>query len=186
MDTSGMTIAMTTTINSFWGSAVCIPETGILMNNQMNDFGTPGTTDKFGLPAAPANFIRPRKRPLSSISPVIVEHADNRSVYLTTSVAGGSHIPTTSAWLLWHMLDLNDTTSQALARPRLHDQLYPNLSQIYKTFDNGTKEFLISLGHNVSYETRTFALGYAIRRTWDGSFDAAYDPALGNGSVSVA
>lgn len=186
MDTSGLTVAVTTTVNSFWGSAVCIPETGVLMNNQMNDFGTPGTTDKFGLPAAPANFIRPMKRPLSSISPMIVEHAGNHSVYLTTSVAGGSHIPTTTAWLLWHILDMNDTTIQALARPRLHDQLYPNLSNLYDTFDNGTREFLISLGHNVSYETRTFALGYAIRRFADGSFDAAFDPSLQNGGLGIA
>lgn len=155
------------------------------MNNQMNDFGTPGTTDKFGLPAAPANFIRPGKRPLSSISPVIVEHADNHSAYLVLSVAGGSHIPSLTAWLLWHILDMNDTTAEALARPRLHDQLYPNLSQLSYTFDNSTAAYLMSLGHNVSYEMTGYAIGQAIRRTSDGKFDAASDPFLKAGGAAI-
>ncbi|RAL63550.1 hypothetical protein DID88_003594 [Monilinia fructigena] len=73
-DKSGLTIAMTSTINTLFGSRLMIPETGVIMNNEMNDFSIPGAINAFGYSPSPANFIKPNKKPLSSISPTIVEY----------------------------------------------------------------------------------------------------------------
>jgi len=85
-DVSGMSIALTTTVNTLFGSQVMIPETGVIMNNEMNDFSIPGTINAFGYSPSPANYIVPGKRPLSSISPTIVEHLKNSSLYCRFSV----------------------------------------------------------------------------------------------------
>jgi gamma-glutamyltranspeptidase/glutathione hydrolase len=92
-DASGMSISLTTTINTLFGSQVMIPETGVIMNNEMNDFSIPGVSNAFGYVPSPANYIRPGKRPLSSISPTIVEHS-NGTLYYVVSSAGGSRIIT--------------------------------------------------------------------------------------------
>jgi len=73
-DHTGLAITLTTTINLLFGSRLVVPETGVIMNNEMNDFSIPNVTNAFGYIPSPANFVRPGKRPLSSISPVIVEH----------------------------------------------------------------------------------------------------------------
>jgi len=119
-DASGMAVSLTTTINLLFGSRVMIPETGVIMNNEMNDFSIPGSSNAFGFIPSPANYIRPGKRPLSSISPSIVEHADG-SLYFVVASAGGSRIITAVLQNLWHVLDQNATAAEALAAPRLHD-----------------------------------------------------------------
>ncbi|CRK11799.1 hypothetical protein BN1723_009494, partial [Verticillium longisporum] len=88
-DSSGLAVSMTTTINLLFGSQVMIPETGVIMNNEMNDFSIPGVTNAFGYIPSPANFIRPGKRPLSSMSPTIIETADGK-LYMSIGAAGGS------------------------------------------------------------------------------------------------
>ena len=72
-DSSGLAISLTTTVNLYFGSKVMIPESGVIMNNQMNDFSIPGATNAFGYRASPANYVRPGKRGLSSVAPVIIE-----------------------------------------------------------------------------------------------------------------
>src|SRR5579871_4806897 len=72
-DENGMTISLTSTVNLLFGSRLMVPETGLIMNNEMNDFSIPGASNAFGYVPSPANYIRPGKRPLSSISPTIVE-----------------------------------------------------------------------------------------------------------------
>src|ERR1700753_2580604 len=76
-DASGMAISLTTTINLLFGSKVIVPETGVIMNDEMNDFSIPGQKNAFGYLPSPSNYIKPGKRPLSSITPVIVEHIKN-------------------------------------------------------------------------------------------------------------
>lgn len=121
-----MAISLTSTVNLLFGSQLLIPETGLIMNNEMNDFSVPGASNAFGYIPSPANYIRPGKRPLSSITPVIVEHLLNRSLYFAVGAAGGSRIITTTLQNLWHVLDQNMTSIQALKSPRFHDQLIPN------------------------------------------------------------
>ena len=102
-----------------------IPETGVIMNNQMNDFSIPNTKNAFGLIPSAANYIRPGKRPLSSMSPVIVELDDK--LFLVVGGAGGSRIITAVAQSLWHALDHNMTATEAINAPRLHHQLIPDI-----------------------------------------------------------
>lgn len=92
-DASGLSITLTSTVNLLFGSQLVVPETGVILNNEMNDFSIPGTRNAFGFVPSPINYIRPFKRPLSSISPLIVEHA-NGTLFLSIGAAGGSRIPT--------------------------------------------------------------------------------------------
>ena len=103
-----------------------VPETGIIYNNEMNDFSIPGSSNAFGYVPSPFNYVRAGKRPLSSISPVIVEHS-NSSLYLIIGAAGGSRILTSTIQNLWHVLDQGKTAPEALNQSRFHDQLEPNL-----------------------------------------------------------
>ncbi|KAL9034959.1 MAG: hypothetical protein Q9214_006807, partial [Letrouitia sp. 1 TL-2023] len=125
-DALGMAISLTTTVNLLFGSQLMVPETGIIMNNEMNDFSIPGSSNAFGYVPSPSNFIRPGKRPLSSISPTIVEFLVNNTLYFVVGSAGGSRIITATIQNLWHVLDQGLNTAAALAQPRLHDQLSPN------------------------------------------------------------
>ena len=108
-----------------------VPETGLILNNEMNDFSVPNTTNRFGLIASTANYIRPGKRPMSSITPMIVEHLVNGSLYFVTGAAGGSHIITATLQILWYVLDWKMSSSEALEMPRLHDQLSPNKVSLF-------------------------------------------------------
>lgn len=174
-DKNGMAIALTTTINLLFGSKVLIPETGIIANNEMNDFSVPGSSNAFGYIPSPSNYIRPGKRPLSSITPTIVEHA-NGTLYFLTSAAGGSRIITSTVQQLWNVLDRNLTAAEALAKPRLHDQLVPNQVSFEYAYDNSTVAYLQSLGHNVTWVAPGQSASHQVRRLANGTFEAAGDP----------
>lgn len=122
-DASGLAVTLTSTLNLLFGSKLMIPETGVIMNNQMNDFSIPHTKNAFGFVASAENFIRPGKRPISSMTPVIVE-LDGK-IFLVVGGAGGSRIGTAVAQTLWHTLDQKMSVAEAIAAPRLHDQLIP-------------------------------------------------------------
>ncbi|VDK88157.1 unnamed protein product [Dibothriocephalus latus] len=91
---NGDAVAVTSTINTKFGSKMMGRRTGVLFNNEMDDFSSPNTSDYFGLAPAEENFIRPGKRPLSSMSPVIFTHPTNGSVRLVIGASGGSLILT--------------------------------------------------------------------------------------------
>ena len=112
---------------------------------------------------------------MSSVTPTIVEHASNNSLYYVIGSAGGSHIITATLQALWHVLDHNMTAFQALAQPRVHDQLIPNVASFEWSFDNTTVDFLRNRLHDVSWAP-PFTSAQGIRRLWDGSFEAAGEP----------
>ncbi|KAK5142687.1 hypothetical protein LTR32_005028 [Rachicladosporium monterosium] len=153
-DVTGMAISLTTTVNLLFGSQIMVPETGVILNNEkshiivparMNDFSIPGASNAFGYIPSPSNYIRPGKRPLSSITPTIVEHA-NGTLYFAVAAAGGSRIITATLQNLWHVLDQNMTAPEALAAPRFHDQLVPNQILFEWAYDNGTVAFMRERG----------------------------------------
>ncbi|KAG9082143.1 hypothetical protein FRC06_005201, partial [Ceratobasidium sp. 370] len=122
-DSSGMVVSLTSTVNYYFGSQL-MTEDGIILNDEMDDFSTPGTSNGFGYIATPANYIAPYKRPLSSISPTIVE--DNKGVFhFATGAAGGSRIITATLQSLWHVLDQGMDAQSAINAPRMHDQIVP-------------------------------------------------------------
>jgi gamma-glutamyltranspeptidase/glutathione hydrolase len=174
-DRSGLAISLTTTINTLLGSQVMIPETGVIMNNEMNDFSIPGTSNAFGFIPSPANYVRPGKRPLSSISPTIVETPEGK-LYLVVGSAGGSRIITATIQNIHHVLDQNMTTPEALAQPRLHDQLEPDQVSFEYAYDNGTVAYMQSLGHNVTWVAPGLTTAQALRQLPNGTFEAAGDP----------
>jgi len=112
-DSEGNWVACTATVNTSFGSKVVIPGTGVVMNNQMDDFSIqPGVTNFFGLIGAEANAIAPGKRPLSSMSPTIV--LANEKPILSLGAAGGPKIITQVVCELCELLDLHMTLEQAL------------------------------------------------------------------------
>ncbi|KAI6026195.1 nucleophile aminohydrolase [Pisolithus microcarpus] len=120
IDNQGMAVSLTTTVNLVFGSLVLDPETGIILNDEMDDFSTPGFPNKFGLWPSPYNYPEPGKRPLSSIAPTIMEHGDG-SFYLAVGGSGGSRIfPSIFQAIL--NLDWGLDVSEAIEYGRVHDQ----------------------------------------------------------------
>jgi gamma-glutamyltranspeptidase/glutathione hydrolase len=178
-DHTGLSVSLTTTVNLLFGSRLVVPETGVIMNNEMNDFSIPGTTNSFGYVPNPNNYVRPGKRPLSSISPVIIEHLDcpaGKAFYAAVGAAGGSRIPTATLQTIVHMLDGGMSTLDALAQPRMHDQLQPEQVSFEYAFNNGTTAFLKGLGKNVTWVAPGQSTAQGLRRLANGTFEAAGEP----------
>ena len=184
-DKSGLAISVTTTINLLFGSQLMVPSTGIIMNDEMNDFSIPGSSNAFGYIPSPANFIRPGKRPLSSISPIIAETPDGKPYFVIGS-AGGSRIITATIQNIHHVIDQDMTAPEALTQPRLHDQLSPNQVSFEYAYDNSTVAFLASLGHNVTWVAPGQSTAQGLRILPNGTFEAAGEPRqLNSGGFAV-
>ncbi|KAI1077704.1 gamma-glutamyltranspeptidase [Whalleya microplaca] len=184
-DKSGLAISLTTTVNLLFGSRVMVPETGVIMNDEMNDFSIPGSSNAFGYIPSPANFVRPGKRPLSSISPTIVETPDGK-LYFVIGSAGGSRIITATIQNIHHVLDQEMTTLEALAEPRLHDQLSPNQVSFEYAYDNSTVAYMKALGHNVTWIGPGQSTAQGLRLLPNGTFEAAGEPRqLNSGGFAV-
>lgn len=175
-DASGLAISITTTVNLLFGSHLMVPETGVIMNDEMNDFSIPGSSNAFGYIPSPSNYIRPGKRPLSSIAPTIVEHLCNKTLYFVVGAAGGSRITTATIQNLWHVLDQNMTSAQALAQPRLHDQLVPAVTSFEYAYNNETVAYMRDIGYNISYVAPGQSTAQAVRLLPNGTFEAAGEP----------
>lgn len=167
------------------GAMLRSPSTGIMLNDEMDDFSTPNSTNEFGILASPANFIKPGKRPLSSMVPSIVLNEDG-SVRLVIGAAGGSKITSSVAYVLLQHLYLNHTLHAAIKKKRLHHQLAPMYIQYEEGFDenilNELKKYKHKL-HEISSEAG-FAAVIAISRNDDGTISASYDPRRG-GSITI-
>lgn len=184
-DQHGMAVSVTTTINTLFGSKVIVPETGVIMNNEMNDFSIPGHPNEYGYAPSPANFVRPGKRPLSSISPIIGETADGK-LYFAVGSAGGSRITTATIQNVIHVLNQNLTMPQALAKPRLHDQLIPAVVSFEYAYDNGTTAFMKALGHNITWVAPGQSTAQGLRMLPNGTFEAAGEPRqLNSGGFAI-
>lgn len=141
----------------------------------MIDFSIPGSSNSFGYIPSKANYVRPGKRPLSSITPAIVTRSDG-SLLLLAGSAGGSRIITATVQNIIHVIDQNLSAAQALAKPRLHDQLVPNQVTFEYSYDNSTVAFMQSLGHNVTWVAPGQSTAQLIRVLPNGTFDAAGEP----------
>ena len=147
-DAEGNWVACTATINTPFGSKVVIPGTGVVLNNQMDDFSIqPGIPNYFGLIGGEANAIEPRKRPLSSMSPTLVLRAGQP--VLALGAAGGPKIISAVLLGLVACLDLGISPAEALAAPRLHHQWSPDELMVEKNFPASLQEALRQRGHCV-------------------------------------
>jgi gamma-glutamyltranspeptidase/glutathione hydrolase len=145
------------------------------MNNEMNDFSIPGVTNDFGYPPSPINYIRPGKRPLSSITPIMVEHS-NGSLYLTVGAAGGARIITATAQAVWHVLDHGMTLPESLKQPRIHDQLVPDRTVFERSYDMEVVKSMTGKGHNIWWVDRAPSAVQGVRVLENGTFEAASEP----------
>jgi gamma-glutamyltranspeptidase / glutathione hydrolase len=143
------------------------------------DFSIPGISNVFGYLPSPSNYIRPRKRPLSSITPVIVTHPDGR-LYLVTGAAGGSRIITATIQSLVNILDRGMTLRDSASALRIHDQLIPNELYVEKVFDDQMVEFLKDRGHNITTLWPGSSAVQAVRLVENGTFEAAGEPRQAN------
>ncbi|CAN3371632.1 hypothetical protein DIURU_001862 [Diutina rugosa] len=124
VDANNNSVGMTTTVNLLFGSLVYDNQTGIILNNQMDDFSTPDAANAFGLRPSVHNFIRPFKHPLSSTTPTIIVDEGGRPE-MVIGCAGGSRIPTAILQVIAGVYFYNYTLLDAMAYPRLHHQLIP-------------------------------------------------------------
>lgn len=151
----------------------------------MNDFSIPGVRNEFGFEPSESNYIRPNKRPLSSITPVIAALPDG-TLLATVGAAGGSRIVSATAYVLWHAFEHGLSLTQALAQPRLHDQLMPNHVLVEHAFDNDTVRGLLERGHRVKYVAPRLSAVQGVWRHEDGRFEAASEPRQKNsGGLTV-
>jgi gamma-glutamyltranspeptidase/glutathione hydrolase len=184
-DASGMAVSLSSIINLWFGSKLIVPETGLVTNNEMDDFSIPGDSNAFGYIPSPANYIVPGKRPLSSMSPLIVDFLPNGTFYYTLGGVGGSYIITATIQCLWYVLDRGMDLARALAAPGFHDQLVPDNIEFEYAYDSATTAFMAARGHNVIWAERESYIS-ALRRLADGAFEAAADPDyVDGGGISV-
>ena len=147
-DKNGNIVSNTYTLNSGFGSGVVVDGTGILMNNEMDDFvSAPGVPNQFGLIGGEANKIEPFKRPLSSMTPTIVLK-DGKPIYATGS-PGGSRIITTVLQFLLNTLVFKMEISDATVVPRIHHQWKPDVLMLETGFDIQHAAKIESLGQKI-------------------------------------
>jgi gamma-glutamyltranspeptidase/glutathione hydrolase/leukotriene-C4 hydrolase len=148
VDEEGMAVALTSTVNLPFGSAVLDPVTGVILNDEMDDSSTPGVPNAFGLFPSPYNYPEPNKRPLSSTAPTIVEEMDGR-LYVALGGAGGSRIYGSVAQVLFN-LQYGMDLSASIERPRFHHQLLPASVSVESTADESLVDALRQRGHQIT------------------------------------
>ncbi len=148
LDSAGMAVACTETINLEFGSYVMVPGTGIVLNNQLDDFSIKsGVANQFGLVQSDANLIGPGKRPLSSMSPTIITK-DDRPV-LIVGGSGGPRIITGTLEVILNKLRFGMRSDRAVAAPRFHHQWQPDVVYVEEDINGDLVLGLIKRGHRV-------------------------------------
>ena len=148
VDRFGNAVSNTYTLNLSYGNGLVADGTGVLLNNEMDDFSAkPGTPNTYGLVGADANAPAPRKRPLSSMTPTIV--LKNGKPFLVTGSPGGSRIITTVLQIVSNVIDHGMDVAQATTAPRLHHQWLPDQISAERGYPDATLRALESRGHKI-------------------------------------
>lgn len=173
MDAEGNAVACTTTINTAFGSMVVAGDTGIILNNEMDDFSAhPGTPNAFGLIGSEANAIAPGKRPLSSMSPTIA--ARGGEAVLAAGGSGGPLILSGTLQVMLNALVFDRGAADAVAAPRIHHQWMPPVLAVEASVPAATRAALSEMGHQVQVVPELGAVQLARRR--GRSLEGAADP----------
>ena len=156
--------------------------TGIIFNNEMDDFSSPNETNSFGLPPSPNNFIEPRKRPQSSTCPAVflnqpMKNATSQAA-LVVGAAGGSRITSGVAYISTRVLWFKENVKQAIDALRLHHQLIPEILYYEKGMPKVILDSLYAKGHvNQTQRTTKYpiSVAQAVQRVDDGNLEANCD-----------
>ena len=150
IDRDGFGVALTTTINTSFGSGVVVPKLGLLLNNEMDDFAAaPGVPNAFGLVGTEANSIAPGKRPLSSMTPTVVLDGDGE-VVLVVGASGGSTIISGTLQVLLNVLVFEMDPQEAVAAGRMHHQWLPDVLWLEPEMPRDVVEALEAKGHRTT------------------------------------
>lgn len=175
-DAEGNWVALTQTVNTAFGSKVIVPGTGVVLNDQMDDFAVaPGVPNAFKLVGAEANAVAPGKRPLSSMSPTIV--LKGGKPFLSVGAAGGPTIISQTLQNLVNILDLKMSVEASIAAPRVHHQWSPDELKIEAAIGEDIMAALKERGHTL--QENKIGIGVSQGVMWDEtaqSFRAAHDP----------
>jgi len=179
VDRDGNAVAVTTTINSLFGSAVTVTGAGFVLNNEMDDLSAkPGSPNQYGLVEGEANAIAPGKRPLSAMTPTIVTDPEGR-VLLVTGARGGPRIISAVYQVISNIVDFGMDVATAVTTPRFHHQHLPDVLYYERDgFDPGLIRSLEALGHNVRPHGGYVGNAPTILRHGDG-WTAIADPRQG-------
>ena len=147
-DADGNIVSSTYTLNSTFGSGVVIGGTGIVMNNEMDDFSAaPGIPNQFNLLGAEANEIAPNKRPLSSMTPTIV--MKNNELFFTTGSPGGSRIISAVLQSILNIIDFDMNLEETTKARRIHHQWFPDILEVEYSIDNKTRKELEDMNYSI-------------------------------------
>jgi gamma-glutamyltranspeptidase / glutathione hydrolase len=154
VDAEGNAVAVTTTINAWFGSHVTADGLGFLLNDEMDDFSSkPGVPNSDGLIQSMANAIGPGKRPLSSMTPTIVVREGK--AFLVLGSPGSSKIITTVANVLMGVIDYGMNIQEAVDAPRFHNQWLPDVLNVERWFSPDTVQDLQKMGYHVQFGLRS-------------------------------
>ena len=182
MDEYGNVVSNTYTLNFSYGSGIMIPGTGMLMNNEMDDFSSkPGVPNGYGLLGSEANSIQANKRPLSSMTPTII-FKDNKP-YLVLGSPGGSRIITTVLQVALNVMEHGMNVAQAVNSPRIHHQWLPEVLMIEKGFGPDTEKLLLEKGYRL-YPSSTMGSVQAILKDGEYFYGASDPRRPGSGAVA--
>ncbi len=175
VDAERNVVSLTFTVNGRFGAGVVAASTGILLNNEMDDFAiAPNTPNLFGLVGSEANAIAPGKTPLSSMTPVIVR--ENGKLRMAAGSPGGSTIITTVLQIVLNVLVYEMDAGAAVSAPRLHHQWLPDQLRVEPWgFDPATLDELRRRGHQIEVQP-VWGNANAIVVTSDGTLEGAADP----------
>ena len=175
LDAAGNAVALTTTVNTAFGSLVVAGDTGVILNDEMDDFTTrPGEANAFGLQQSELNAVAPGKRPLSSMSPTVVVH-DGRPE-LVVGGSGGPRIITGTLAAILHVVDHGASPGEAVSLPRVHHQWLPDEVVLEPGAVAGDAAALAAFGHRVRPAPPAWSAVQAAGRLPDGTFVGASDP----------
>ena len=180
VDAQRNAVSLTFTVNYGFGSGVVTPGTGILLNDEMDDFAAaPGVPNAYGLVGGDANAIAPRKTPLSSMTPTIV--TENKRLRMAVGAPGGSTIITTVLQVLLNVLEYGMDAGAAISAPRIHHQWLPDRLRVEPWgLDTLTLKELSRRGHQIEQQS-PWGNANAIVVTPDGILSGSADP-RGEGS----
>ena len=186
VDDEGNMVGNTYTLMFSFGSGVVIEGTGILMNNNMGNFTLRSDIpDAFGLMGSENNLISPNRRPVSSMSPVLVSR--DGAPLLMTGSPGGSKIISANMQMILNVVEFGMNIADAAVAPRIHHQWKPEVLEIESGISPDTVSRLIDKGHNINFSQRSAGMGSLQTVMWrDGLFYGYSDPRRpGAGAVGV-